>query len=147
MADDFRQKAVKTANLLLEAASLLEVSKEKQGPSSSAPSRGSATTELRSLFNWNARGSGVKGKATKRKWSSGISKSAKKGKRGNTWTHTWVCLSSTGDESVPDSEERVTLKMAGIGERRFAVDSTATAQELCDELDSEYPKLSDAGGF
>ena len=48
---------------------------------------------------------------------------------------------------MPDSEERVTLKMAGIGERRFAVDSTATAQELCDALDSEYPKLSDAGGF
>ena len=27
----------------------------------------------------------------------------------HTWTHSWVCLFGTGDESVPDATEQVTL--------------------------------------
>jgi hypothetical protein len=48
---------------------------------------------------------------------------------------------------VPDATERVTLKMAGLGECRFPVDSSATAQDLCDALEVQYPKLVEGGGF
>ena len=65
----------------------------------------------------------------------------------HTWTHSWVCLSGTGDESVPDATERVTLKMAGLGECRFAVDVSATAQELCDVLEGHFHRLAEGGGF
>ena len=84
-----------------------------------------ATAELQGLFNWNCR-------STKSKAPSPFGRSKKK-KRGHTWTHTWVCMSGIADETVPDANERVTLKMAGLGERRFA---TASAQDLYDELDS-----------
>jgi hypothetical protein len=46
-----------------------------------------------------------------------------------------------------DATERVTLKMAGLGECRFPVDSSATAQDLCDALEIQYPKLVEGGGF
>ena len=64
-----------------------------------------------------------------------------------TWTHTWVCLSHTEDDAIPDVTERMNLKFAGLGERRFAVDAKATAQELYDELEFQFPKLKDGGGF
>ena len=109
---DFRQQAVATANLLLEAASLLESSQgtgveptpqqqSLQRPSphaaalgrtslfsgeQSGPSRPSATAELRGLFDWNCRST----KSSKRKASS-----------------------------LGLGLGRVTLKMAGLGERRL----------------------------
>ena len=113
------------------------------GPSSSSQ-RSSVTAELRGLFNWNCRG---KTKSNKRKASSSLFRSTKKGKRGNTWTHSWVCLSGTSDESVPDATERVTLKMAGLGECCFPVDSSVTAHDLCDALEVQYPKFVEGGGF
>ena len=64
-----------------------------------------------------------------------------------TWTHTWVCLSRILDDEVPDASERAKLKLAGLGERRFAIDANATAQELTFELEFQFPKLKDSGGF
>ena len=65
----------------------------------------------------------------------------RKGKRGNTWTHSWVCLSGTAGDAVPDATGRVTLKMAGLGECRFPGDSSSTAQDLCSAPEAQYPKL------
>ena len=48
---------------------------------------------------------------------------------------------------VPDASERVSLKMAGLGECRFPVEVSVTAQELCDALEVQFPKLSQGGGF
>ena len=56
-------------------------------------------------------------------------------------------MSGIADETVPDANERVTLKMAGLGERRFAIDVASTAQDLCDALDSQFPRLVNGGGF
>ena len=156
---EFCQQAVTTANLLLEAASLLEssqpgssvpprsLSRSYSSPHQSGPSREnnalgpqqrpSVSTELRGLFNWSGRG-----KRRKKTFSSGPAK--KKTKKLQTWTHSWVCLSGTGDDLVP---ERVSLKMAGLGESRFAVDVSATAQEVCDALEAQFPKLPQGGGF
>ena len=56
-------------------------------------------------------------------------------------------MSGTTDETVPDANERVTMKMEGLGERHFAVDVIAGAQDLCDELDGNFPRLANGGGF
>ena len=97
-SSEFCQQAVTTANLLLEAASMLESSQGSQGRSlprsrspldrsnprswpeseasgSSSAQRPSVSTELRNLFNWNSRG---KGKSTKRKLSTSVPKAQKK---------------------------------------------------------------------
>ena len=48
---------------------------------------------------------------------------------------------------VPDSHYRATLKLAGLGEKRFAVDIHFTGQEFYDELLYLYPKLREGGGY
>ena len=53
-----------------------------------------------------------------------------KKKKVPTWTHTFVCLSHTDDDVVPDSQERATLKLAGLGEKRISMLAFATAQEV-----------------
>lgn len=187
---NFRQQAVTTANLLLEAASMLENPPSNTADDSAASSNhlqrnrlslrtsGSrsvqATTsrnvrqfstgsgdvgvsnfrsasvvdsqsELRSLFNWTAPAGG-KRKASHRS-ASGPFRKKSKAKKVPTWTHTWVCLSGVTHDTVPDANDRITLKIAGLGEKRFALEANATAQEVYDDLVFQYPKLRDAGGF
>ena len=179
----FRRRAVSSANLLLEAADMLE----NQGAHSSQSERTNSSTgdtrlapaasthpaaiqaastrpasiqaastrpasiqafhsssssvaspsfELRSLFNW-------KRKSKRRANGGGPSKKVKV----RTWTHTWVCMGRMSDDSVPDASERAALKLAGLGERRFALDITLSAQELMYHLEAQFPKLIDSGGF
>ena len=168
----FRWQAVTSSNLLLEAASLLESSQgssvgsyqghslprhpqshslplrsgrtpETERPGSASSQSPSVSTELRNLFNWSSSG---KNKSRKQKASASALKIQKKAKV-HTRTHLWVCLSGTGDESVPDATERVILKITGLGECRFAVDVSATAQELCDVLEGHFPRLAEGGVF
>lgn len=164
--EDFRQRALNTANMLLEAADRLESTSSANDrtlpttgpgnalPPSRAPPRraplppAAATSspsfhtvgvgsELRSLFNW-------KNKPRKRRVSaSGPSKKPKV----RTWTHTWVCLGRTSDDTVPDASERATLKLAGLGERRFAVDVSLSAQDMLYSLEAQFPKLMEGGGL
>ena len=107
--------------------------------------RGNADTELRSLFNWTtaSKGRGGKRKGSHRSAGGPFRKKAKV----VTWTHSWVCLSTTSDDTIPDASDRVTLKLAGLGEKRFTLDCCATAQELYDVLEYQFPKLKDGGGF
>ena len=91
----------------------------------------------RNLFNWNAR---------KRKGRASVQSKPKK-KKIPTWTHTFVCLAHRDDDLVPDSQERATLKLAGLGEKRVTLPVLATALEVCDELRFQYPRLADGGGF
>ena len=91
--------------------------------------RGRAGSAAASIFingterpHWSGRG-----KCRKQSSSDGPSKKTKKSQ---TWTHSWVCLSGMVDDQVPDATERVSLKIAGLGESRFAVDVSATPQEL-----------------
>ena len=48
---------------------------------------------------------------------------------------------------VPDACDRVTLKLAGLGEKCFALDCNATAQDVYDVLEYQFPKLKEGGGF
>ena len=70
-----------------------------------------------------------------------------KKKRAITWTHTYVCLAECDVSVVPDSHYRATLKLAGLGEKRFAVDIHCTGQAFYDELLHQYPKLREGGGY
>jgi hypothetical protein len=36
-----------------------------------------------------------------------------------TWTHTFVCLAHVAHRSIPDANEHTSLKLAGLGEKRF----------------------------
>ena len=172
----FRQQAINTANLLLEAATKLDDANNESstpnrrdrtafGPSNRTPSQrhvGSTTAvsaqpgtsvqssegELRGLFNWTSFQRG-KGCARKRKTSNHAASSGSmlKKKKVVTWSHTYICLSHPYDDMAPGSSDRATLKLAGLGEKRVHDNVASTAQEFRDELHQEYPKLMDGGGF
>ncbi len=64
-----------------------------------------------------------------------------------TWTHTYVALASVNQETVPDSQERAELLIAGLGEKRITISADAEVQEIYSELSVHFPKLLDSGGF
>ena len=170
MGENLRQRVLSTTNLLLDAVDRLEGGGENRTqvpsqPSSqpscststpcpaSAPSKSRLSSissvpdeknknidaELSHFFHWNS----SLGKRTK-KFSTQCKSKKKKMK---TWTHTYVCLGSTSHKYIPDTSERTVLKLAGLGEKKFAVFAYATAVELQDELVREYPKLANGGGY
>lgn len=99
--------------------------------------------ELKALFNWNRTALKSAGKR-----SSNAKKAPKsKKKKLQTWTHTFVCLANTYDNTVPDSHMRSTLKLAGLGEKRFPIEIHSTGQEVYDELLFQFPELEGAGGI
>lgn len=51
------------------------------------------------------------------------------------------------DDTIPDARDGMKLKLVGLGKHQFAVDVEATAQDLYDELESQFPKLKDGGRF
>ena len=156
MADKLTEKVLSTANLLVEAVKELKEGGKKQpehtaGSGRSLPScsgssmppscssgSGNVHSELSKMFSWNSKG--------KKRQLNHPTKASKKQKL-KTWTHTFVCLSSTKQIYMPDTSERTALKLAGLGEKRFPVFAYATSTELQDELYQEYPKLVRGGGF
>ena len=48
---------------------------------------------------------------------------------------------------MPDINERASLQLAWLGEKRFPAFKFAGSTELHDELVSQYPSLSHAGGY
>ena len=66
-----------------------------------------------------------------------------------SWTHKFVCLSSTSAERVPTSQlERLVLEEAGLGEKTVTVpDITCSPEEFHLLLLTTYPKLDSGGGF
>ena len=88
-----------------------------------------------SMFNWN-KSSSVgrlrKSRGTKKKLP--------------TWTHTFVCLASVSQETVPDGQERSELQIAGLGEKRITLNAYADAQDIYHEL-YQFPRLMEGGGF
>lgn len=114
------------------------------------PTQSATHNEMSKLFSWNAAASlcssKSKGKGKRPLSATSHSHSSKK-KKLKTWTHTFFCLSKVDHYHIPDSSERVALKLAGLGEKRFSVFAYGSSQEVQDELVREYPKLIDAGGF
>lgn len=87
-------------------------------------------------------------------WNIGISRKRKtsrfvpsKKKKIATWTHTFVCLSHTSDDTVPDSDYRAELQMAGLGEKRIVLLVCGDVHDIYLELSSQFPQLAECGGF
>ena len=58
-----------------------------------------------------------------------------------------MCLASPKQLFVPDSGERAILQTAGLGEKRIALDLHSEGWEIYEELQFNFPKLKEAGGF
>lgn len=115
--------------------------------SSLAPSRSNVHSELSGLFSWNSGTPHSTGKKGRGKRPMGSSSASYKKKKLKTWTHTFMCLSRVNHCSIPDARERTNLKLAGLGEKKFAVFAYGCSSDLQDELFREYPKLESGGGF
>ena len=63
------------------------------------------------------------------------------------WTHNFVCLSNINTSSPPDLQERASLQIAGLGEKRVSFSVYADAHDVYHELMNQFPKLSEGGGF
>ena len=88
----------------------------------------------------------IRGNLGKRK-SGAYKKGGSKKKKLPTWSHTFVCLASKEQDAIPDSQERASLLLAGLGEKKITFDEYCNHQEINSELTFQYPKLADAGGF
>ena len=84
---------------------------------------------------------------TKNRKRPTYSKGGNKRKKLPTWTHTFVCLASRSSAVVPDGQERASLILAGLGEKKIQFDEYAVWQEIYEELMFQYPKLKESGGF
>lgn len=104
----------------------------------SSNTRPSASRELKNLFHYSK---------NKRKNSDSTGGRKKKKQKLKMWNHTFVCLSSTTGDSVPDSMTRAELKMAGLGEKMVSVFLYGCSDELNDDLLDYIPKLSSGGGY
>ena len=74
-------------------------------------------------------------------------KGGNKKKKLPTWTHTFICLASTSQTEVPDGDERASLQLSGLGEKRITLNSYSEMQDIYEELLYQFPKLKQGGGF
>ena len=87
-----------------------------------------------SMRFWNIGGRGGKRKQSSQKGG--------KRKKLSTWTHTFVCLANTTQDEVPDSDERASLQLAGLGEKRITLCSFSNFSDIHAELTFQFPKLN-----
>ena len=64
-----------------------------------------------------------------------------------TWSHTFICLAYSSQDTLPDGEERASLQKAGLGEKNISFCAFGDAQDIYDELLFQFPKLCEAGGL
>ena len=63
-----------------------------------------------------------------------------------TWTHIFVCLGETSCETVPNGQEKYTLKCADLGEKKiFRLNGNYI--HLKEVILQAFPLLEKAGGF
>ena len=100
----------------------------QSGSSSNRPGSisNAAQLEFNRLFSWNPKSS----VGSKRKKGSNQKGGGSK-KRLPTWTHTFVCLANTDDNTAPESKYRASLQLAGLWEKRLSVDLYADTEGNC----------------
>ena len=67
--------------------------------------------------------------------------------RARNGTLTLVCLASKTDAIVPDTERKVNLLLAGLGEKRITFSLTESPRQFCEVLYQNFVKLRNCGGF
>ena len=58
-----------------------------------------------------------------------------------------LCLANISQVEVPDSDERASLQLSGLGEKRIILNAYSEMQDIYDELLFQFPKLKQGGGF
>ena len=61
-------------------------------------------------------------------------------------THLFVFANTTQDK-VPNSDERASLQLAGLGEKHITLCSFSDFSDIHAELTFQFPKLNHSGGF
>ena len=56
-----------------------------------------------------------------------------------TWNHTFVCLASTTQDTLPDAEQRATLQIADLGEKKITLPTSSDACEIYEDLLYHFP--------
>lgn len=112
-----------------------------QGSKSLQPFPEANNSSIKSTSLWN-----IGHSVGKRK---GGFKSSSKSKRKKipTWTHTFVCLSRTDDDMIPDADYRAELQIAGLGEQHITFLACADMHDIFSELSYQFPRLVECGGF
>lgn len=100
------------------------------------------TDPRRRTFLWNPRSC-----LGSKRGQGAYKKGGNKKKKLPTWTHTFVCLANTSQTEVPDSDERASLQLSGLGEKRITLNAYSEMQDIYDELLYQFPKLKEGGGF
>ena len=60
----------------------------------------------------------------------------------NTWTHTFICLATSGATTTPSSEEEEILNKAGLGRKKIVFgDKYGLHQHVRQTLESYFPRL------
>lgn len=110
-------------------------------PCSLPRSNESLVNDLSGLFNWNPKNAVGRKRKIPSRQKSGLKKKIAR------WSHTFVCLANSNQETLPDGDERARLQIAGLGEKKISLCSYSDAQDIYHDLLYHFPKLSDGGGF
>ena len=84
-----------------------------------------ASESLSSIFNWNP------GNTVGQKRKGLDQRLPKKRKALPMWTHIFICLSNKDANSPPDMQERASLQIAGLGEKRVSFNIYADQCSRC----------------
>ena len=58
-----------------------------------------------------------------------------------------LCLANISQVEVPDSDERASLQLSGLGEKRIILNAYSEMHDIYDKLLFQFPKLKQGGGF
>ena len=113
-----------------------------------ASSSHTAIQEHMNLFGFNPSSSSQKAstKAVKRK-RPGYGNKVPYYQIRNTWTHVFVCLSSTEADRIPDAAEKIMLAVAGLGEKKIEFDKGGDSNHVHKRLIENFSKLGNGGGY
>lgn len=156
MADDTKRLLRQCASSLLSACHRLERGQDETNPATdsnrpvptTANSSDTAFQEHMNLFGFKPSSSVQKSitKSNKRKRAAYGNKAPYYQVR-NTWTHMFVCLSSTEADRIPDAAEKIELAVAGLGEKKIEFDKNGDSNHVHERLIKNFAKLKDGGGY
>ena len=69
------------------------------------------------------------------------------GPKKSTWTRSFICLARVQQETLPTTNERITLTMAGLGEQKITFNKEGRASHVHAKIVEVFPALNEVGGY
>ena len=69
------------------------------------------------------------------------------GPKKSTWTRSFICLARVQQETLPTTNERITLTMAGLGEQKITFNKEGRASHVHAKIVEAFPALNEVGGY